>query len=496
MNDNVKIIYKKIQGELKQKGYINLNHRLVNTKEDLVELATIFRDPRYETFRIIYMNGNSIVGNESITTRTPDSVIIGKLEKNGKINSEKCYYKMNERIERLNADGYYLIHNHPSGSAIASKTDIRTTELISQMVKGFKGHLIINTDSYAWIDIDKNKIADVENYIPINQNKAKKMEKELQRKNLYDVKINSRTDLVSIMCNIKNSPNYSIAILTDAGGKVRMILDVPNRMLNQNESQLNGYFKNLARINGVTKILFATNNENVYEKACKHLEYGTLKDLICYQDDGKNKIYISKASEYFNQCNLFELTNNKKSLLDSALADHTKHYQIKENNNDYEFKMTDGFYISDEYDPDFDEYVPQELPPVEKGYLRVLHKKVGYPPKIKIIEDTLESKQKLVDGLIEVIPFIDESGVLIICNEDGKLMNKSPNILLDDYDYVAGDLLLIGDDYKNSDFKSLTRDEIIRCRDDLMKSNFKYLNYEEILERNKKSKNIEKDMEN
>ena len=69
MNKNTKVIYKRIEEDFYEKGYINLNHRLVNTKDDLVEIASIFRDERYETFRVVFMKGNNIVGYESITSK-------------------------------------------------------------------------------------------------------------------------------------------------------------------------------------------------------------------------------------------------------------------------------------------------------------------------------------------------------------------------------------------------------------------------------------------
>ena len=39
MNKNARVIYKRLTEPMKKRGYINLNHRLVNTKDDLVEIA-------------------------------------------------------------------------------------------------------------------------------------------------------------------------------------------------------------------------------------------------------------------------------------------------------------------------------------------------------------------------------------------------------------------------------------------------------------------------
>ena len=101
--------------------------------------------------------------------------------------------------------------------------------------------------------------------------------------------------------------------------------------------------------------------------------------------------------------------------------------------------------------------------------LRVLYKQVGKIPKVKIIKNTLEEKQELVQGLIEVIPYND---MLLICNEEGKILNLEPNVIFD-FDYIAGDCFFFFFDYKRGDFKSLTMEEIEFAKNDLIKRSFK-----------------------
>ncbi len=94
--------------------------------------------------------------------------------------------------------------------------------------------------------------------------------------------------------------------------------------------------------------------------------------------------------------------------------------------------------------------------------LRIVLKKVGEIPEIMNIENTLESKQKLVGGLIEVATVTED--ILLICNEEGKLDNLLPNLIFD-FDYIAGDCFFVGDDYENGDFKSLTDEQIEEIKD-------------------------------
>ena len=431
MNKNTKVIYKRIEESFYEKGYINLNHRLVNTRDDLVEIASIFRDERYETFRVVFMKNNSIVGYESITSRVPNKVSVVKPDKRGIKNSERCFNKFYSRMNRLSADGYYLVHNHPSDNAQASNEDVLATLEFAKRVKGFKGHLIVNTDSYAWISIDKDGIPQREDHVPVNKEKVSEIQELLKEKSIYDVKILSREDFISIMHNIKNSKDYSIAILTNGQGRVKMILDIPNRMVNMPKDEFKNYFINLAKMNGVTRVFFATDNEDVLEKAKEHLEYGTIKDLMFYQ---KHKTKgLMTINEFKCDCGT-ELFDNSFS----------------------------GIFKEDE----------EEYDSEPKRKLRILMKRVNQEPEEMEIEDTLEAKQALVDGLIEVVYVSD--GLLLICNEEGKLDGLLPNLVFE-FDYIAGDCFFIGDDYENGDFKSLTDEQIEEVKELCEKHKFVYL---------------------
>lgn len=103
--------------------------------------------------------------------------------------------------------------------------------------------------------------------------------------------------------------------------------------------------------------------------------------------------------------------------------------------------------------------------------LKILYKEVGKLPEVIEIEDTLEAKQKLVNGLIEVVPYIDD--MILICNEEGKILKMHPNLDFT-YDYIAGNCFVVGDDFENAGFRSLTEEEIKKAKDDLSKRMFKY----------------------
>lgn len=76
------------------------------------------------------------------------------------------------------------------------------------------------------------------------------------------------------------------------------------------------------------------------------------------------------------------------------------------------------------------------------------------------IDNTLEAKQKLVQGNIEcVYPRYDDD-VLFICNEEGKINGMHWNREIGS-DIIFGPFLIVGDDYENGSFKSLTEKQIL-----------------------------------
>lgn len=80
-------------------------------------------------------------------------------------------------------------------------------------------------------------------------------------------------------------------------------------------------------------------------------------------------------------------------------------------------------------------------------------------PYEKNISNTLEAKQEIVDGLIQVTSIDDDPEVVLICNEEGKILNMPLNRDIG-YDIIAGTFIIAGDDYDNGDFKSLTNEQV------------------------------------
>lgn len=84
-------------------------------------------------------------------------------------------------------------------------------------------------------------------------------------------------------------------------------------------------------------------------------------------------------------------------------------------------------------------------------------------PKEIIIDNTLEVEQEIVGGDIECTFLQNHNDIVLICNENGKIKGMSLNRDIG-HDIIAGPFLIVGVDYDNGDFKSLTDNQILKYK--------------------------------
>ena len=84
------------------------------------------------------------------------------------------------------------------------------------------------------------------------------------------------------------------------------------------------------------------------------------------------------------------------------------------------------------------------------------------PEEIEL-DNTLEAKQHLVGGYIECVYPENDNSVVFVCNEEGKINGMKHNRDIG-YDVIYGPFIILGDDYDNGDFKSLTDDQLLKYK--------------------------------
>ena len=100
--------------------------------------------------------------------------------------------------------------------------------------------------------------------------------------------------------------------------------------------------------------------------------------------------------------------------------------------------------------------------------MRILVVEPEYKPEVREINDSLKEMQGIVGGLIQPI-YLDDS-VVLICNDEGKLMNLPANRGLRDEngqmcDIIFGTFFLCGAPADTDHFTSLTPEQIQQYRE-------------------------------
>lgn len=96
--------------------------------------------------------------------------------------------------------------------------------------------------------------------------------------------------------------------------------------------------------------------------------------------------------------------------------------------------------------------------------LRVLYKKVGQNPEVKIISNVYKLKKAIIQKNLDIIPY---EKLFIICHNRKTNSNMLPNIFLP-FNRILGDFIVVKIDRKERELKSLSQEDIIWYSQDLI----------------------------
>ena len=315
----IKTIYNAINEDNIMKKYVDLRDIKIESRNDLLKTCQVFRNPKFETFRIIYMRNNKIINYESITSKLPNSCNVFRVKaKTPYLKTIKGFEDINRRMYRLGANGYYLQHNHPSGNAKASINDMILTERLSKNVKGFKGHIIVDHGTYAWIERDtRTGKLKANNNIFIDYLPTLNSQELIKDSPLLHKTISSRNELARLMYDVKHSNNYSCLVLTSATNNIRLFQELPNTFINMSYRQIGGYIKNRCINTGCIRAFLATTDKPFFERAKELVNLGYVTDCIAYMITKNKPEIIEGADKEFIDQNIFKSLNislNKQKL--------------------------------------------------------------------------------------------------------------------------------------------------------------------------------------
>ncbi len=147
------IIANAISTDLLNDGATDLIGKKVTSAEDLATLAQVYRDPRFETARYFFVKQGHVVGHTGLSLRLPSVAVATTKDPEVYIN------RLTKQMRGVGADQIYMLHNHPSGDPTPSAADIQTTEYMAKHLPGFAGHVIIDSNKFAEINVGADGIS-------------------------------------------------------------------------------------------------------------------------------------------------------------------------------------------------------------------------------------------------------------------------------------------------------------------------------------------------
>lgn len=267
-----------IAAEIERAGTSALVGREITAPAQLAEIAQIHRDPRYETFRVFFMRGTEVVHASAVTSRLSNEAPLLPGDRNA--DAQAVMDWMTSTMESSGADGYYLLHNHPTGDPDPSPEDIAVTRNIAAMVPGFRSHVVINSNKFAFITADGGtKVRDL--YSPFDpRSQQDALLAPSKPSNILGAKV-GRYDELATLAKQAQREGYATVIAADNKFRVRAILDIPNEQLQRSNKYLAGMMRRLQRRSGSAH-LFLVGDPNVVfsDKPRKAFEERIITEIL------------------------------------------------------------------------------------------------------------------------------------------------------------------------------------------------------------------------
>jgi diguanylate cyclase (GGDEF)-like protein len=240
----------------------------IQSPRDLAALAQVYRDPRFETFRIAYLKGDTVVGEAGYSSRMPGIVNMGN----------DFITDVSNDMARFGADGYYAMHNHPSGKSAPSTADANLTILLDRKVPGFLGHVVIDHNEYSVLDasgwhktIQDDKLGSADfRADPVVQS------------DLLGAEVKGPRDVVDLAKRVQK-PDMATVVMTVAGetGRVNLVVDLPADALRSHAPRMGALIRRMARGSGSGGNRFLVLPDGYPKAAFQHLiTYGVFTDVV------------------------------------------------------------------------------------------------------------------------------------------------------------------------------------------------------------------------
>lgn len=250
----------------------------VRTPRDLAALAQVYRDPRFETFRFILTRNGEVVSEQAITSRLPAAVSFQ--------NIDATIADLKQSMADFEADGYYMLHNHPSGKSSPSAADFAFTDKIAGEVPGYIQHVVIDTNEYSVIGKKDEGFETIQDETLGSTDFWG--DPELPH-DVLGAKIDGPKALGEIAKTLQQ-PDRAVFVSTTARGEVALVTSFPGKTVrsmmqrtasSKRRSEMAAMIRRMRRASGSGGYGFLVVNDEAEAKALKNLMgSGVVRDIV------------------------------------------------------------------------------------------------------------------------------------------------------------------------------------------------------------------------
>ena len=239
---------------------------------ELAELAQVFRNPRYETFRVFFTRGSEIVHATGVSARMPGATPL--MPGTGTVEQWAAW--LNDQKQASGADGYYLLHNHPSGSPQPSRADERVTMVAAALAPGFRGHVVINSGRYAVIDRNGDSKIEVLRNAPAQD----PLRTASVPNEVLGTPLHWSDDVVRLGQRLKQPGWITLIGRSGSNGVVSAVVDFPASALAQSTTRLAATVRAVMRSTGALDVALVGDFEAHRDRVQAALRAGIVLDAI------------------------------------------------------------------------------------------------------------------------------------------------------------------------------------------------------------------------
>jgi hypothetical protein len=248
--------------------------KIANVK-DLAEMFSVYRNNEIELFHIIYVDDqNNILAHNALSSGLPGFTIAADSR-----TAARTIYRMESRMERLGASGYYMMHNHPSGNVSASQEDLAVTSMYANDVDGFKGHIILDHTEFTLLKREEGHL---------NHSKDRYSPVKMDARKLLSESINNQGKVMT----------YVSEYLTDNNKNVYLIVDTHYRLIEARPVKRPSYLSAYEAMRSAkgSYVFLGTTDRSVFNEIIKNSEkqksgIGVFRDVVLIDDNSSVSLF-------------------------------------------------------------------------------------------------------------------------------------------------------------------------------------------------------------